>query len=113
MSKNALQALMANKFEKPKVSKAKWTKALLPYIETPSQHENMVYDKSEWVVIRDIYPKAKHHYLVIPKQRIESIWDLDKSHISLLQQFHTEAESLTELMDQAFQFGFHAIPSMR
>lgn len=38
-----------------------------------------VYEDENYIVINDIHPKAKTHMLLIPKQHIESIADLENS----------------------------------
>ena len=33
------------------------------------------------VIIKDLYPKAKHHYLILPKEDISSTNALNQSHM--------------------------------
>ncbi len=45
---------------------------------------DMVFEDDQVVVIKDIFPKAPVHLLVIPKVHIASIIDVDSSHEALL-----------------------------
>lgn len=55
--------------------------ALQAYIDHPEKHEEfVVYNDNEVVIIRDMYPKALRHYLIIPKS-------LDITHVHPLEVF--------------------------
>ncbi|OON20651.1 hypothetical protein X801_03466, partial [Opisthorchis viverrini] len=47
-----------------------------------------------WVIIRDRYPKATHHFLILPKKPIRRLTDVGTTDLSLLQSMHRAAESL-------------------
>lgn len=49
--------------------------------EIPS---DTVYTDDQVVVFKDIYPKAKVHLLIIPREHIASLDDLDASHDALM-----------------------------
>ncbi|KER24113.1 hypothetical protein T265_08155 [Opisthorchis viverrini] len=66
-----------------------------------------------WVIIRDRYPKATHHFLILPKKPIRRLTDVGTTDLSLLQSMHRAAESLAlEHIEYEFQIGYHAVPSM-
>lgn len=48
-----------------------WTRGLLTAMKDP---DLMVISNKEIVVIKDKFPKAKHHFLVLPKENISSIF---------------------------------------
>ncbi|MYE38384.1 MAG: histidine triad nucleotide-binding protein [Candidatus Spechtbacteria bacterium SB0662_bin_43] len=41
-------------------------------------------EDNSFVAIKDIHPKAQHHYLIIPKKHIESIDDVENSDRDLM-----------------------------
>ncbi|XP_017846893.1 aprataxin-like protein [Drosophila busckii] len=68
------------------------------------------------VVIADKYPKARHHYLVLPTEDIPSIYSLNRTHLPLLEELHLLALNITEvrgLQWDNFKVVFHAKPSMQ
>ncbi|XP_034555595.1 histidine triad nucleotide-binding protein 3-like [Notolabrus celidotus] len=68
----------------------------------------------ELVCFRDIDPAAPHHYLVIPKQHINSCHSLHKGHIGLVKRMAEMGKEV--LQDQGFtdakdiRMGFHQPP---
>lgn len=87
-----------------------WSLGLLDSMKDP---DSIVKSSEKIVVIRDKYPKAKVHYLVLPHEEISSIYKLDRSHISLLEEFgHMFKKILQEEEDYNLTAGFHAVPSM-
>ncbi|EFA77384.1 histidine triad family protein [Heterostelium album PN500] len=96
----------------------RWSDALLPYCKSPEDHkDSVVYYDDQIVIIRDYYPKAKHHYLVMPRRIIPSINDLKITDIELLEYMNEKSISYihqTLKCDLSmFMLGFHAIPSMK
>lgn len=69
------------------------------------------------VVIKDKYPKARYHWLVLPWASISSLKAVTREHLELLKHMHTVGEKV--IADFAgssklrFRLGYHAIPSMR
>lgn len=96
-----------------------WRRSILqPYIDNP-RHITELYiaHSDQFVIIKDKYPKAKAHYLVLP--RIEpiplSIHRLAPKDIPKLKEMHRFAT--TELIKNGVQvdelkFGFHVKPSL-
>ena len=83
-----------------------------------SEKENIVHETNLCTVIKDKYPKAKHHYLILPKEYIHSISYLNTSHIDLIRHMIAQGEELGEKLKKGeadsieFKLGFHALPSM-
>ncbi|EAA44559.3 AGAP004307-PB [Anopheles gambiae str. PEST] len=68
------------------------------------------------VVIKDKYPKALHHFLVLPWKDIDSVYDLSSDDDGLLQNMYElglKAVGTTGLTVDRFDFGYHMKPSMR
>lgn len=90
-----------------------WTAGLLYTIKDPNNH---IISTKDAVVIHDKYPKAQHHYLVLPKLDIPDIFHLNKNHLPLLEELFQLAQNVIELkrcqLDD-FKIGFHAQPSMQ
>lgn len=88
-----------------------WSLGLLNSMNDP---ELIVKETKDLIVIKDMYPKAKVHYLILPKEEINSIFKLNRSHIKLLEGFN---QIYVELKNSHKEFtlkaGFHAIPSMQ
>ena len=80
----------------PKRNNNSWAMALLPYIEHPEKYDkSVVYEyNDEIVAIYDLYPKAKKHFLVLPRLKIESITKLNKDHVSVLKKMYQMATKI-------------------
>uniref|UniRef100_A0AAG5CTK3 HIT domain-containing protein n=1 Tax=Anopheles atroparvus TaxID=41427 RepID=A0AAG5CTK3_ANOAO len=68
------------------------------------------------VVIKDKYPKAMHHFLVLPWKEIDSVYDLTSDDEGLLEAMYELAlkvADITGLPAERFEFGYHMKPSMR
>ncbi|XP_078041479.1 aprataxin [Augochlora pura] len=88
-----------------------WATGLLVSMEDPVLK---VKEDDKVVVIKDKYPKAQFHYLVLPKANIPSIWHVKKENESLLNHMADVGEALTkEHKDFEFLIGYHAVPSMQ
>lgn len=91
-----------------------WSMKLLDTMKDPNM---IVKEDDKIVIIKDAYPKAKHHFLVLPKDNISSLRALNLSHVSLLQGMlelgkSLESELTTKDPSLTFQHGYHAVPSM-
>ncbi|KAM3966219.1 aprataxin [Aphomia sociella] len=88
-----------------------WSLGLLGSMEDP---ESIVKKTENVVVIRDKYPKAKIHYLILPYEDINSIYKLNETHIGLLEEFGKLYGELKENhKETSLRAGFHAVPSMQ
>uniref|UniRef100_A0A182N5I9 HIT domain-containing protein n=1 Tax=Anopheles dirus TaxID=7168 RepID=A0A182N5I9_9DIPT len=68
------------------------------------------------VVIKDKYPKALHHFLVLPWKDIDSVYELSSDDDGLLQEMYelgSKAASTSGLPAGQFEYGYHMKPSMR
>ncbi|KAI6650233.1 Aprataxin isoform X2 [Oopsacas minuta] len=96
-------------------SKSHWSTSLLTDMFKP---ENILKQDDHVVIIRDKYPKSKHHYLTLPKETINSITDLNTSHIGLLKHMALFADKFIQSLLSVdcqgvkYKMGFHAIPSV-
>lgn len=70
-----------------------WSAGLLKSMKDP---ECIVKENDKIIVIKDKYPKAQFHYLVLPKEDIVSIWQVKKNHQDLLIHMHNIARDLVE-----------------
>lgn len=92
------------------MKKSLWSLGLLHAMKNPKKK---VMEDDKVVVIRDKYPKAQFHYLVLPKEDIASIWYVTKKHEELLSHMARVAEDLTKQHKESeFFIGYHATPSM-
>lgn len=87
-----------------------WTLGLVDSMKDP---ESILKKTKQAVVITDKYPKAKIHYLVLPHADINSIYELDKSHIGLLEEFGDLFKEIQNETELPLSAGFHAVPSMQ
>lgn len=87
-----------------------WSLSLLDSMKDPN---SIVKSTEKLVVIRDKFPKAKVHYLVLPHEEISGIYKLNRSHVNLLEDFGQMYKKIQEDEDYSFKVGFHAVPSMQ
>jgi len=75
--------------------------------------ERVVFSTPEVVVITDKFPKAKHHFLVLPREELDNLQSLELKHLSLLEQMQAVGNQVAARhTDSQFRMGFHAKPSM-
>jgi len=87
-----------------------WNHGLLASMNDP---ELKVLEKQDHVVIKDKYPKAEHHYLVLPVERIQNLAALTDKHVCLVKSMCATARDITNQNPKhQFRLGFHAVPSM-
>lgn len=65
-----------------------WTLGLLKTMKDPKY---VVYSDHKIVMIKDVYPKAKHHYLVISEEEIPGIKEVKPKHAPLLEHMERKA----------------------
>ncbi|KAG6521508.1 transcription factor bHLH140-like [Zingiber officinale] len=97
-----------------------WAQALHEIALNPEKHQNVVMEKSDdYVVLNDMYPKAKKHVLVVSRlQGLDSLSDVRKEHLSLLKTMHSAGLKWTRMFlkedaSLMFRLGYHVVPSMR
>ena len=91
-----------------------WSMQLLASMDNP---EMVVQSDERTVTIKDGYPKAKHHYLVLTRENLSSLKSLDSSHVGLLKHMLKNGQELVEKVKAKepslrFRCGYHAVPSM-
>ncbi|KAJ3158744.1 hypothetical protein HK101_001233 [Irineochytrium annulatum] len=94
----------------------RWDMALIKYTEIPHTFSRDVVHKydDEYVVVHDLYPKARKHFLVMPRRRIDSVYELRAEHLDVLDGMKERADEIVrEFPAHTFRLGFHAIPSMK
>ncbi|XP_023668255.2 aprataxin [Paramormyrops kingsleyae] len=94
-------------------AKGHWSQGLKASMQDPKMQ---VYKDEKVVVIKDKYPKARYHWLVLPWESISSLKAVRAEHCALLQHMQRVAERLVQQCATAgklqFRMGYHAIPSM-
>ncbi|KAJ8339811.1 hypothetical protein SKAU_G00344440 [Synaphobranchus kaupii] len=103
----------ASSCSQPQERGGHWSQGLKASMQDPTMQ---VYKDEEVVVIKDKYPKARYHWLVLPWESIASLKALQGAHCSLLRHMQGVAERMVEQCRDAqqlrFRMGYHAIPSM-
>lgn len=88
-----------------------WALGLLKTMKDPKY---VIKTDNTVTVIKDMYPKARLHYLVLPNADINSLKSLTKEHVPLLK--HMEQVAKDYVKDKHcevnFKFGYHAEASM-
>jgi len=93
-----------------KPSSSHWNQGLISSMNDP---EKVIYSNSYIVTIKDKYPKAKHHYLVLPKKKVATLHIMTIEDIDLLKMMDSEGTRLATLHENSqFKMGYHAVPSM-
>ncbi|RUS35046.1 HIT-like domain-containing protein [Jimgerdemannia flammicorona] len=97
-----------------------WIDMLMPYCEHPEQFtsDQMVWYDEAMVVVRDKFPKAQAHFLVMPRRPIDGLTSLTQKDVPTLEALINCGGSTVDKMKAEnphleFRMGFHAIPSMR
>lgn len=102
--------VVSSQDEAAPAKKRHWREGLLDTMENP---ESIVKEDDRVTVIKDKYPKAHHHYLVLPKDNIHSIKELTPEHQDLLEHMEKIGQQVADqYKDYQFILGYHAVPSM-
>uniref|UniRef100_A0A8C1WFS3 Aprataxin n=1 Tax=Cyprinus carpio TaxID=7962 RepID=A0A8C1WFS3_CYPCA len=98
--------------DKPE-SAGHWSQGLKVSMQDPKMQ---VYKDDRVVVIKDRYPKARYHWLVLPWDSISSLKALRSEHVELLKHMQRVGDQMLQQCPDAhklsFRLGYHAIPSM-
>uniref|UniRef100_A0A8C1BY44 Aprataxin n=1 Tax=Cyprinus carpio carpio TaxID=630221 RepID=A0A8C1BY44_CYPCA len=90
-----------------------WSQGLKVSMQDPKMQ---VYKDDRVVVIKDKYPKARYHWLVLPWDSISSLKALRSEHVELLKHMQRVGDQMVQQCPDAhklsFRLGYHAIPSM-
>uniref|UniRef100_A0A453IAM8 Macro domain-containing protein n=1 Tax=Aegilops tauschii subsp. strangulata TaxID=200361 RepID=A0A453IAM8_AEGTS len=99
-----------------------WAQSLYEVAMHPEKYKNadsILEISDEFVVLKDLYPKAKRHVLVISRtDGLDSLADVKKAHLPLLRSLHSAGlkwahKFLEEDASLKFRLGYHSVPSMR
>ena len=91
--------------------KMDWSFGLIRDISNP---DSKLEEDDEIVVMKDKFPKARFHYLILPKIDIDNLGQLTKEHLQLLRHMDSTAKKyVNKHKGNEFQIGYHAIPHMR
>ncbi|XP_030277906.1 aprataxin isoform X1 [Sparus aurata] len=98
---------------KPSDNFGHWSQGLKASMQDPKMQ---VYKDDKVVIIKDKYPKARYHWLVLPWQSISSLKALREEHCDLLKHMQEVGDRMVLQCPDAsslrFRSGYHAIPSM-
>ncbi|NWI70381.1 APTX protein, partial [Todus mexicanus] len=90
-----------------------WSQGLKSSMQDPKMQ---VYKDEKTVVIKDKYPKARYHWLILPWDPISSLKTVTRDHLELLEHMHAVGQKMIERCPDRdsleFRLGYHAIPSM-
>ena len=88
-----------------------WSQGLYASMNDPDMK---MYQDDKVVIIKDKYPKATHHFLALPLEKIKDLASMDRTHLPLLEHMHAKSLELTTSNYPGFELllGYHAIPSM-
>ncbi|MPC23927.1 aprataxin-like [Portunus trituberculatus] len=90
--------------------KGHWSQGLLESMNDP----NLIVESDERIVIiKDKYPKARYHFLAIPKINVPNLKALKREQSELLRYMQDQCHLLASKYPHVeFRYGYHAIPSM-
>ncbi|NXS92089.1 APTX protein, partial [Jacana jacana] len=90
-----------------------WSQGLKSSMQDPKMQ---VYKDEKTVVIKDKYPKARYHWLILPWEPISSLKSVTRDHLELLEHMQAVGQKMIEQCPAKesleFRLGYHAIPSM-
>nr|XP_014353765.1 PREDICTED: aprataxin isoform X2 [Latimeria chalumnae]XP_014353766.1 PREDICTED: aprataxin isoform X2 [Latimeria chalumnae] len=94
-----------------KVPLGHWSQGLKVSMQDPKMQ---VHKDEKVVVIKDKYPKARYHWLVLPWKPIPSLKAVRPEDLELLRHMHQVGEKLVQDCpgQTHFRMGYHAVPSM-
>ncbi|KAK6943461.1 Aprataxin, C2HE/C2H2/C2HC zinc finger [Dillenia turbinata] len=97
-----------------------WAQALYHMAMDPERHKNDVLEiTNEFVVVNDLYPKAKRHILVLARKKgLDCLADVREEDLVLLRKMHAKGLEWIQMFlleDESliFRLGYHSVPSMR
>ncbi|XP_076807726.1 aprataxin-like [Clavelina lepadiformis] len=93
--------------------KGHWSQGLKASMTDP---KSIIFQDNLIVVIKDKYPKARIHWLVLPLEEIAHAGQLKPNHVDLLKHMLKVAKSLAKDSNKkkkyTFRYGYHAVASM-
>jgi histidine triad (HIT) family protein len=58
-----------------------------------------VFENDDFIIIHDIYPKARHHYLAIPKEHFASLKEANQHQVKIVTEILTTLPKLVQTLD--------------
>ncbi|CAA7406259.1 unnamed protein product [Spirodela intermedia] len=105
---------------KKKKAWGSWAQSLHRFAMEPEKHGDVAMEISDdFVILPDLYPKAKKHVLVVSRlEGVDQLADVRKEHLPLLRKMHEAgmrcaAKFLSDDPSLTFRLGYHSAPSMR
>lgn len=90
-----------------------WKNVFYPIIKEPKESELTLEYDEDLVVIKDKFPKSKHHLLVIPRKNLPNFSFLSRKEIPLLQKMIEKGKEKSSSFGECDALvGFHALPSI-
>ncbi|KAF6208485.1 hypothetical protein GE061_016941, partial [Apolygus lucorum] len=88
-----------------------WKFELIKLMDDPAMQ---LFVDDQIVIIKDGYPKAEKHFLVLPKEDISNLASVKKDDIKLLKHMDLKGRDIAEKYGEGrtFRLGYHAQPSM-
>uniref|UniRef100_A0A0A9Y078 Aprataxin n=2 Tax=Lygus hesperus TaxID=30085 RepID=A0A0A9Y078_LYGHE len=88
-----------------------WKYNLVEDMKDPSK---LLFADHQIAILRDAYPKAERHFLVLPKENISSLASLKKGNVELLKHMDLKGREIAERYGEGrtFRLGYHVEPSM-
>ncbi|XP_078436435.1 APRATAXIN-like protein isoform X2 [Wolffia australiana] len=100
--------------------RAPWAEALHRLAMEPDKDPHVLLEVTDdFIVLPDLYPKAKKHVLVVSREEnLDSLADVERKHQPLLRKLHEAAMRWTSKFLEkdpslTFRLGYHSVPSMR
>ncbi|XP_040378493.1 transcription factor bHLH140 [Oryza brachyantha] len=99
-----------------------WAQALYELAMHPENYKNsdsILEISDDFVVLNDLYPKAKRHVLIVSRRDgLDSLADVKKEHLPLLRTIHSAGVKWAQKFLEGdsslvFRLGYHSVPSMR
>lgn len=53
-----------------------------------------IFEDEKCIIIKDLYPQAKNHFLIIPKKHIETMFEIEENQKELIWHLHFVASKL-------------------
>ncbi|XP_050300289.1 aprataxin [Anthonomus grandis grandis] len=109
-----MQSSLKMKLETQSQSEPKKPHWALGLTKTIKDHKYIVKSDDKATIIKDMFPKARFHYLVIPKKKISNPKSCTPEHLPLLEHMEAMAREYVESNhpEVNFNVGYHAQSSM-
>jgi aprataxin len=93
---------------------APWFNALENSLKDSSLH---LFENDRVIIIADKFPKARFHFLTLPREEIDNLEQLNSSHVALVEHMIAQSRDFAKIHIEAksknpVRFGFHMVPSM-